>query len=515
MAHGSTSVYSRTCANFIREMACVSTSVYSRTHANFIREIGTWEYLHEVNYMNTQEKHTSNILDMTQGSPVSLLVRFALPMLIGNIFQQLYNLADSVIVGRLVNANALAAIGASSSVTFLFFALCNGIGTGGGIITSQYFGRKDDAMVKKCISNTGYIMLIYPATIGAIAYCLSKPILTLLKTPAEIMPDSLAYIRIMCVGIVFVSLYNFISSMLRALGDSRTPLYFLIFSCILNVGLDILFVYYMHMSVRGAGIATAISQFLSGIGCMIFAVRTNPYFKLKAEDFKVDRSLVFSVIRLGVPISLQFSLIAISSMALQRVVNAFGAVAVAAFTATSRIEQIIHQPYQTLSAALSTYTGQNYGARQNKRIIEGYRKAMFMMTVFSLTMLAVMQLFGGTFVSLFVEDSAVIETGAKAVRITSLFYLALGLIYMVRGVLNGLGDAFFALLNGIVEVIGRFTVPVMLTAIPAIGLWGIWWSVGVVWVLSGSTAWLRYIYFKKKRFKDEHGTVSEGKADSQ
>ena len=448
--------------------------------------------------MRSNEKHTSNILDMTEGKAVNLLIRFSIPMLIGNIFQQLYNLADSVIVGRLVGANALAAIGASASVTFLFFALCNGIGNGGGIITSQHFGRKDEAMVRKCITNTGYIMLIYPAIIGAIAYFLSRPILNLLKTPADIMPDSLAYIRIMCVGIVFVSIYNFISSMLRALGDSKTPLYFLIFSCILNVGLDFLFVYYMKMSVRGAGIATAISQFLSGTGCIIYAIRTNPYFKLKAEDFKLDRDLMHSIIRLGVPISMQFSMIAISCMALQRVVNAYGAIAVAAFTATSRIEQIIHQPYQTLGAALATYTGQNFGAKQNRRIVDGYRKAMIMMAIFSLAMLVVMQLLGGTFVSLFVADADVIAMGGTAVRITSLFYASLGLIYVVRGVLNGLGDAFFALLNGIVEVIGRFTVPFMLTAIPAIGVWGIWWSVGVVWILSGFTAWLRYLSFRKK-----------------
>ena len=453
--------------------------------------------------MSRLEKHSSNILDMTEGKPVSLLVRFSIPMLIGNIFQQLYNLADSVIVGRLVGAGALAAIGASASVTFLFFALCNGIGNGGGIITSQHFGKKDEAMVKKCITNTAYIMLVYPAIIGAIAYCLSKPILTLLKTPADIMPDSLAYIRIMCIGIVFVSIYNFISSMLRALGDSKTPLYFLIFSCILNVGLDFLFVYYMKMSVRGAGIATAISQFLSGIGCIAYAIRKNPYFKLKAEDFKIDRDLMRSIIRLGVPISLQFSMIAISCMALQRVVNAYGAIAVAAFTATSRIEQIIHQPYQTLGAAMSTYTGQNFGAKQNRRIVEGYSKALIMMAVFSLAMLVVMQLWGGAFVGLFVTDADVIAMGGAAVRITSLFYAALGLIYVVRGVLNGLGDAFFALLNGIVEVIGRFTVPFILTAIPAIGVWGIWWSVGAVWTLSGFTAWLRYLSFRKKLFPED------------
>lgn len=437
-------------------------------------------------------------LNMTTGNTMSLLIRFSIPMLLGNLFQQLYNLADSVIVGRLVGSQALAAIGATNSITFLFFALCNGIGSGGGIVTSQYFGRGDDSMVKKCITNTGYIMTAFPLTVGICAYFLAGPILNVLNTPADIMNDSLGYLQIMCVGIVFVSLYNYISSMLRALGDSKTPLYFLIFSCILNVVLDIIFVYSFGMGVRGAGIATVISQFLSGIGCALFAWKKNSYFKLTREDMKFNRDITISVIKLGVPLSLQFSLISISCMALQRVVNSFGQVVIAAFTATSRIEQLIHQPYGTLGTALSTYTGQNYGARKKERIIEGYHKSLLLMAIFSAVMLPVMYLFGDDIMRFFVEDNEVVATGARALRITSLFYAFLGVIYVVRGVLNGMGDAFFALLNGIVEVIGRFTVPIIMVSFASVGLWGIWWSVGIVWFLSGFTAWIRYRYYKKK-----------------
>ncbi|MBR5896542.1 MAG: polysaccharide biosynthesis C-terminal domain-containing protein, partial [Lachnospiraceae bacterium] len=183
-------------------------------------------------------KNKNATLNMTTGSPLKLIARFALPMLVGNIFQQLYNLADSIIVGRIIGKDALAAVGATGSVTFLFFALCNGIGNGGGIVTSQFFGQGDDASVKKCITNTAHIMLAVPIIIGGIGLLLSKPLLLLLNTPADIMADSLIYLRIMCVGTIFVSMYNFISSILRALGDSRTPLYFLIFSCLVNVGLD-------------------------------------------------------------------------------------------------------------------------------------------------------------------------------------------------------------------------------------------------------------------------------------
>ena len=439
-------------------------------------------------------------MNMTDGSPVRLILKFSIPLLIGNIFQQFYNLADSIIVGKFINADALAAIGVTSSITFLFFALCNGFASGGGIIVSQSFGRGDSKQVKNCIANTGYIMIVLPLFVGILAFFLSKPILRLLNTPENIFKDALIYIRLMCSGLLFVSIYNYVSSMMRALGDSKTPLYFLIFTCILNAGLDLLFVCVFKKGVAGAGIATLISQFVSNVLCLTYAFKFNPYFKFSKEDLKINHTVLVRTIKLGVPLSLQFSLIAISCMALQRVVNTFGAVAVAAFTATSRIEQIIHQPYQTLSAALSTFCGQNYGAEKNDRVIKGYHRTFLMMTIFTAIMVPLIQIFGRQIVSIFVDEVDVIEMGAKAMRITSIFYIFLGQIYVTRGILNGLGDSFFALLNGIVEVVGRFTTPILLTMIPAIGLWGIWWSVGVVWFLSGFTAWLRYKWKKRKLF---------------
>lgn len=438
----------------------------------------------------------SKVLNMTEGNTLSLLISFSIPMLIGNLFQQLYNIIDSIIVGQLVGADALAAIGVTGSITFLFFAICNGIAAGGGIITSQYFGMDSTYLVKRCITNTGYIMLIFPTIVGIIAYILAKPLLLLLKTPENIITDSVLYLQIMCVGLVFVSMYNYVSSMLRALGDSKTPLYFLIFSCILNTILDILFVKSFHLGVFGAGIATLIAQFVSGTLCLIYAIKTNPYFHLTKDDMKIEKQVILSTVKLGIPLSLQFSLIAISTMALQRVVNTFGAVAVAAFTAVSKIEQIIHMPYQTLSSALSTYIGQNFGAEKKDRMKEGYQKSMLLMIIFSIIMTICMQFFGRPTTALFVSDEAVIEMGAIALKITSLFYFFLGVIYIVRGYLNGVGDSFFALYNGIVEVLGRFTVPILLTMIPFIGVWGLWWSVGVVWFISGLTAYLRYINHK-------------------
>ena len=323
---------------------------------------------------------------MTEGNPVQLLLVFAIPMLIGNVFQQLYNLVDSVIVGKFVGADALAAVGATGSVCFLFFALCNGLGSGGGIITAQQFGAGNKESVKRAIINSGYILVIGSVLMGTVAFVISEWVLTAMATPPEILEVSLTYMRIQCVGLPLVAIYNHAASMLRALGDSRTPLYFLIFSCILNVGLDLWFVVGFDMGVFGAAFATLLAQLVSGVGCLLYALRYNEYFKFEKHHFRPQKQMLFGTVRLGVPLSLQFSLIAISCMALQRVVNGFGPTVMAAFTAVSRVEQLLHQPYGTLSAALSTYSGQNLGAKNIARIKLGSKKAIVMMLIFSLVM---------------------------------------------------------------------------------------------------------------------------------
>lgn len=440
----------------------------------------------------------SKTLNMTQGNPTKLLIIFAIPMLLGNIFQQMYNLVDSVIVGRFVGANALAAIGATNSVSFLFFSLCNGVGSGGGIITAQQFGTGHEENTKKSIVNAGYILIIGSLIVGAVAFVASKAVLTFMATPEEIMKDAVLYMQMQCIGLPLVAVYNHSSSMLRALGDSRTPLYFLIFASILNVGLDYLFVCGFAMGVLGAALATIIAQFVAGVGCLLYAIKFNEYFHFEKRHFRPEKYLIWGAVRMGVPLSLQFSLVAISCMGLQRVVNSFGAVVIAAFTAVSRIEQLLHQPYGTLSAALSTYSGQNLGANQIERIKLGFKKSMIIMTIFSFVMLPVMQFGGEAIISLFVNDAEVIYYGAVALKITSWFYFFLGTINMTRGVLNGIGDAAFALINGVVEVVVRVTLPIALTGMVVFGVWGIWWAAGLTWMVSAFFCVLRYLSWKKK-----------------
>lgn len=442
--------------------------------------------------------------DMTIGSPVKHILLFAIPALIGNIFQQVYNLADSIIVGRFVGSNALAAVGATFSITFLFFALCNGISSGGGIIVSQYYGAHELDNVKETIVNTGFIMIIVPLFFGTVGFITAPEILRLLSTPDEIIADSAMYVRFMCVGLLFTSIYNFVSAILRALGDSRTPLYFLIVSTIINVFFDIIFVYVFRLGIAGAALATIIAQFISAFTCSVYAYKKNPVFKIEKKNFVISSEMVSKIIRLGVPMSLQFALIAISSMAVQKIVNSYGTTVVAAFTATNRIEQFIHMPYTTLGASLSTYCGQNFGAKKYDRVLTGYKKGLLIMLCITVVMVFLMQTFGGTITSLFVSNPEVIELGKKGLQITSLFYLTLGIIYVVRGVLTGVGDAFFALFNGVVEVIGRFTIPILMTAYLGMGPTGIWVSAGIVWAISGVTAWLRYYFhFHRKYFPSE------------
>ena len=440
----------------------------------------------------------NSTVNMTHGNPTGLLLRFAIPMLIGNIFQQLYTLADSAIVGQFLGANALAAIGSTGSVTYLFFSVCNGISSGSSVVTSQYFGAGDDANTKRAIANAAYIMFTTALVMGIAAYLAAPGLLALMATPIEIRADATLYMRMSCIGVPLVAVYNYASSMLRALGDSKTPLYFLIFSCILNIVLDIFCVYNLGLGIFGAALATIIAQVVSGVGCLLYALRTNPYFKLTKEDMRPDKQVIGKSVKLGLPMALQWSLIAISTTALQAFVNTFGTAVMAAFTTTNRIEGLVHMPYGSISAALSTYAGQNYGAGDMKRVKEGLKNGMFLASIFTAVVMVVYLTMAEGIIGLFVKEQEVIDLGARALRLTSWFYIFLALIYMCRGILNGIGDALFALINGVVEVIVRVSTPFLLVLIPGVGLWSIWWTTGITWMLSALTCLWRYLSWRKK-----------------
>ncbi len=446
-------------------------------------------------------------MDMTEGAPLLLLAKFALPLLIGNIFQQAYNMADSMIVGQLLGANALAAVGATGSISFLFFSIFNGISGGCGIITARYFGAREHDMVQRAIANSAYIMIGASLLTGGLAFSMVPTVLGWMGTPQEILPDSITYMRMTSASVPLIAIYNYSSSMQRALGDSRTPLIFLVVSCLLNVCLDLLFVGSLGMGVFGAALATMVSQLLAGFGSLLYAFRRNPYFRLGREMLKPDRKIISSSVKLGLPLALQWSLIAISTTALQRVVNTFGPVAVAAYTATNRLEQLVQQPFGSLSMALSTYCGQNMGAGKTGRIRSGFRDSALASAALAGIMLLMMQFFGGNLVNMFVSEAEVIDLGRAALRTTSWFYVFLGLIYATRGVLNGVGDAFFAFINGIVEIAGRVGLPLLLINFTSAGVMSIWLTAGITWMLAGISCFARYISWRKKQaaFRAERG----------
>lgn len=429
---------------------------------------------------------------MTVGSPSKHLLSFSLPLLFGNLFQQLYNMVDSVVVGRFVGANALAAVGACSSIGFLFFSLSSGLALGIGIIVSQYFGAGEEKNVRTTIANSIYVLSSAIIVVSTIAIVFAPAILRILRTPDEIIKDSIIYLRITGGGMIFITLYNGISAILRALGDSKTPLYFLVISSIINIILDLLFVVRFGWGVAGVAVATVIAQALSAILCLIYSVKRINYFRLSKKELEPNYHFIGLAFKLGTPIAMQHSLIAISCVILQSVVNSFGALAVAAFTITNRIEMIVQQPYSSLGMAVSTFSGQNIGAHKLERVKKGFSRGAIIAFVFSACMLPVMYIFGYSICSIFVDDKNVIDMGMRALRITSWFYFPLGMIYVPRGLLNGAGDTAFSMINGITEVICRVSLSFILTQIAFIGVWGVWITNGATWAITAIICVIRY-----------------------
>lgn len=445
--------------------------------------------------------NTKNMTNMTTGSPALHILRFALPLLIGNLFQQLYNMVDSVVVGNYVGSEALAAVGTCGSTNFLFFSLSSGLAIGIGVIVAQYYGAGDERGVRATIANSFYVLIAAAGTVSLVGFTMAPVVLSILKVPENIMASSVLYLKTTCLGIVGIALYNGISAILRALGDSKTPLYFLILSSVVNVILDLTFVLAFGLGVFGVALATIISQAVSAITCLLYAHHKMPYFQLTREELKPHKDIITKSFRLGVPIALQSSMIAVSCMALQGVVNGFGATVMAAYTVTARIEQLVQQPYTSLSAAVTTYSGQNIGAKNIERVKKGFRQAVLMVLVFSLAMIPVMYFGGEALVRLFVKDDPMaVEIATKALRITSLCYFGLGMIYVPRGLMNGCGDAAFSMLNGITEVTCRFFYAWLFTGISAIGFWGVWLTTGATWVTTSVVCLARYFQgaWKKK-----------------
>ena len=440
------------------------------------------------------------IQDMTKGNETKLLIKFMLPMLLGNLFQQVYNLADSVIVGQYVGGNALGAIGCTGSITYLFFSICQGMGVGAGIMVSQFFGAGREEDVKKTLSNSFYVVVISGILLSILGVVLTEPILTALGTPKEQYGEAALYMKIVCAGTIAVAVYNYAAQVMRALGDAKTPLIFLLIATILNVVLDILFIVPMDMGVAGAAYATIIAQGVSAIGSLAYAIAKNPYFKLEREHFRIDKRITVLCIKVGIPLGMQGFAIALSCVVLQKFVNSFEATVVTAFTVTSRVEQLVQQPYSSLSMAVSTFTGQNMGAGKTERVRRALVKSVGIVAVISLLVGLVCFFAGRPIIRCFVNEPEIVSIGIIGLRIISIMFFPLGIIYVTRGMLNGANDTAYAIMNGIIEVCGRICFSVLFVYIIGAGKWSVWLATGCTWIITGIAGVIRYkqgIWLKK------------------
>ncbi len=395
--------------------------------------------------------------DMTSGSTMKLILGFAVPLLMGMLFQQVYSLVDTIIVGRFLGVSALAAVGATGSINFLIVGFCQGICNGFALPVAQRFGAKDYDGLRKYVGNSAVLSIIFGGAITLITVIACRPILELMQTPADIIDLSYHYIVVIFAGIPAIMLYNILSAYLRSLGDSITPVIFLVLSAGLNIGLDLLFIVTFHWGVFGAAFATVLSQAVSGILCLILIIKKFDLLHLKREDWKLDWGYSRYLLIMGLPMGLQYSITAIGSVILQASVNTLGSTAVASMTAGSKISMFVVCPFDALGSTMATFGGQNVGAGRLDRLGRGLRSAVILGAIYSALILVVLIFFGRDLILLFVsaKEAAVIAQAKQFLVTNAAFYLMLALVNIVRFLIQGMGFSGFAVFAGVFEMVAR------------------------------------------------------------
>lgn len=394
---------------------------------------------------------------MTSGKPAKLILLFALPLIVGNVFQQFYSMADTIIVGRTIGVNALAAVGCTGSISFFVLGFVMGFTSGLAIITAQRFGAQDEEGIKTSFATSLLLGAAVSVLLTVAAIFLARPFLEILQTPPEIIDDAAAYITIIFWGIPASLLFNLASNMMRALGDSRTPLFFLIFTCCVNIALDFTFILVFHMGVAGAGVATILSQLLSGVLCMIYIMKKVPLLWVRKEHFRAGKQEIVRHLNIAFPMAFQMSIIAIGALILQFALNGLGAVSVAAYTAAQKIDSIATMPINSLGAAMSTYSAQNYGANKVERIRKGVFQCILMSVSFSIIMGLVNIFAGSKLAAIFVGsgETEVLSLARTYLSINGTFYFILALLFIYRFTLQGLGKGLVPTIAGVMELVMR------------------------------------------------------------
>ena len=406
---------------------------------------------------------------MTEGSPLILILQFAFPLLLGNLFQQTYNIVDAAIVGQFLGANALAGVGASSSVQFLILGFCIGICAGFAIPIAQRFGAGDMRSLRKYIFHGAVLTLAFALILTISCSLLCHGILRLLRTPEDIYSDAYIYLLVIFLGIPFTLLYNLTAGILRAIGDSRTPFIFLAVSTVANIGLDIFCITVLKWGCMGAAFATVTSQAVSGILCLIFIIKKMKFLIPKKEDRTVRRSYVASLLEMGLPMGMQYSITAIGSMVMQSANNSLGSVYVSGFTAGMKIKQFTMCPFDALATAVSTFCGQNYGAGNVPRIRRGVKLGLLIGVLYGIFAGLILIFFGRTMSLLFVssDSTAVLDASAQYLRALGFFYWSLGVLNVSRMTTQGLGFSNLTIFSGVTEMVARILMSIF--AVPAFG----------------------------------------------
>lgn len=424
-----------------------------------------------------------NTLDMTKGRPISLMLRFAIPMMIGSIFQSLYSMVDTIVVGQFVGSEALAAIGAASSTVALLMMVTNGVTSAISIILSQFFGAGNEKGVKAGVAAAAHMTLVLGVVMGIISFVLAGPLMRLLNTPENIIANSTIYIQLVCGLCMAQMAYNSTAGILRAVGDSKTPLYFLILCSVLNIILDLIAVIGLKMGVAGVAIATVLSQAISAVLCIIYMLKKFPALRPEKKDLLPNWPVLGRLMSLGGQMALQSTLLSVGMMVITRVINGFGSDVVAAFTVGSNVMNLATMVFSNFSFGFSVYVGQNYGARKSDRIRLGVKEIALLVGGLTVGTLILSQIFARALVGLYVkaDDVAVFEAALQFVRVQSCFYPFLGWLWLFNSTLKGMGEIMFTTISSIIELTCKIGLSLLLPLF--LGYTGIWLSAPIGWIL--------------------------------
>lgn len=437
--------------------------------------------------------------DMTNGNPMKLIVGFAVPLLMGFLFQQFYSMVDTLIVGRYLGVDALAAVGSTGSVNFMVIGFCMGICNGFAIPVAHKFGAGDYSGMRKIVANCVWLGILFAVVMTTVTTIFCHKILEVMRTPANIIEEAYTYILVIFMGIPATLLYNTLSGIIRALGDSKTPLVFLVFSSVLNVGLDLFCIINLHMGVAGAAWATVISQAVSGILCLLFVMKKMEILHIEKEEWHLNRQMLISLCNMGIPMGLQYSVTAIGSVILQSAVNTLGSGAVAAVAAATKIHCFMACPFDAMGSTMATYGGQNIGARKLERIKEGLKSCLLLGAGYAVIALLIAVFGGEALAGLFVDKTSaadIVQNIRLFLVVNTLFYFPLAIVNIVRFLIQGIGYPRFAILSGVFEMAARALTGFVL--VPMFGFRAACFGSPIAWILADLFLLPAFLHVYKK-----------------